>query len=194
MTDGRTPPRITKAKRVHGDTLIFRDAAVSDAEFILSLRTDVEKSRYLSQTDNDVAAQRAWLEHYATSEGQAYFIIEFNGEPIGTVRLYDARGGSFCWGSWILKEGRPRQAAMESALMVYAYALDHLQFDACHFDVRKGNDRVIKFHERFGAIRTGETELDFLFKIDRTSIQAARAKYTEFLSAGVTVSGLEPNS
>ena len=121
-------PSIRKASIVRGDTLIFRDATPDDAEFILSLRTDAEKSRYLSATTNELGAQRAWLERYASSEGQAYFIIEFNNESIGTVRLYDAQGESFCWGSWILKDGRPRQAAMESALMVYAYAIDHLGF------------------------------------------------------------------
>ena len=178
---------IKKAAYVRGDTLAFRDAGVEDAEFILSLRTDAEKSRYLSTTADDVVAQRAWLERYASSEGQAYFIIEFNGEPIGTVRLYDAQGGSFCWGSWILKDGRPRQAAMESALMVYAYAVDHLGFKACHFDVRKGNDRVIKFHERFGAKIVEETELDFLFQLSLAAIEESRERYVEFLRGGVSV-------
>lgn len=184
-------PSIRKASRVHGDTLAFRDAGVADAEFILSLRTDAEKSRYLSTTADDVGAQRDWLGRYASIEGQAYFIIEFNDEPIGTVRLYDAQGDSFCWGSWILKEGRPRQAAMESALMVYAYAIDHLGFKACHFDVRKGNANVIKFHERFGAQIVEETELDFLFTLSLDAISKSRLRYTEFLSGSVIVEGAE---
>lgn len=183
----RSIPCVAKAQRVHGDTLTFRDANVSDAEFILSLRVDAEKSRYLSQTANDIAAQHAWLERYAAGEGQAYFIIEFNGERIGTVRLYDAQENSFCWGSWILKDGRPRQAAMESALMVYAYVIDHLGFKACHFDVRKGNERVLKFHERFGAMRVGETEQDYLYSLSLESIQEARRRYSEFLSGEVRV-------
>jgi len=172
---------------VLGDTISFRDATTADAEFILSLRTDAGKSRFLSATDNDVGAQRAWLERYAASEDQAYFIIEFNGDPIGTVRLYDAQGGSFCWGSWILKDGRPRQAAMESALMIYAYAIDYLGFNACHFDVRKGNAGVIKFHERFGAQIVEETDLDFLFKLRLEAINESRRRYHEFLSGSVIV-------
>ncbi len=71
--------------------------------------------------------------------------IEFNGEPIGTVRLYDARQNSFCWGSWILKAGSPKHAAIESALMVYAYAVDHLSSQSAHFDVRKDNEGVWLF-------------------------------------------------
>ena len=42
-------------------------------------------------------------------------------------------------------------AAMESVLMVYAYAVDHLCFQSDHFDERKGNDIVSKSHKQFGA-------------------------------------------
>lgn len=181
-------PTIRKAALVRGETLVFRDACEADAEFILSLRTDEKKSRYLNATANDIEAQRKWLAHYATADDQAYFIIEFNNEPVGTVRLYDAQQESFCWGSWILKDGHPRQAAMESALMVYAYAVDHLGFKACHFDVRKGNERVWQFHERFGAQRVGETELDYLYSLSLQAIRNSLLRYREFLPQGATVS------
>jgi RimJ/RimL family protein N-acetyltransferase len=173
---------------VLGKTLAFRDARVEDAAFVLSLRMDPKKSRYLSSTTPDLDAQRAWLQRYASATDQAYFIIEHQDEPIGTVRLYDARADSFCWGSWILKDDRPSQAAMESALMVYAYAVDHLGFTAAHFDVRKGNERVWKFHERFGAKRTAETELDYLYSLDLCAIQESLQRYSRFLPEGVNVS------
>lgn len=182
--------KIRKAKRVVGKTLSFRNAIVSDAEFILSLRTDKDKARFLSSVSGDLADQRAWLGNYESSEDQAYFIIEYLGEPIGTVRLYDSQGDSFCWGSWILKEGRPRQAAMESALMVYAYGVDHLGFSASHFDVRKGNERVWQFHERFGARRIQETELDYYYRLDGEAIADSRLRYKEFLENHVGVEEL----
>lgn len=184
-------PTIRKASKVFGDTLEFRNASEADAEFILSLRTDSIKSKYLNPTPNDLSAQREWLRAYENGRGQAYFIITYQRRSIGTVRVYDARGDSFCWGSWILTSDRPKHAAMESALMVYAYAVDHLRFRACHFDVRKGNERVIRFHERFGATRTGETAQDYLFEMGYDQIQGARGLYTRFLSGAVTVDGLE---
>lgn len=183
--------RLRKAARVVGKTLTFRNAALEDAAFILSLRTDAEKSRYLSAVSGELAEQQAWLERYAQTDDQAYFIIEYQDEPIGTVRLYDPQGDSFCWGSWILKSSRPSQAAMESALMVYAYALDHLGFQAAHFDVRKGNERVWQFHERFGAVRTAETELDYLYRIDAVAITSSRIRYQHFLEGPVTVVGID---
>lgn len=185
VTQGAT---IRKAPQVVGKTLLFRDARVVDAALILSLRTDEKKSRYLSATSADIDAQRAWLENYSANDDQAYFIIEYQGEAIGTVRLYDAQKNSFSWGSWILRESSPSRAAIESALMVYAYAIDHLGFQAAHFSVRKGNDRVWHFHERFGALRVSETEQDYLYTLDLQSIMASRSRYSKFLSSGVTIS------
>lgn len=170
-----------------GKTLNFRNAMVDDAAFILSLRTDAEKSRYLSAVSGELAAQQAWLERYAEADDQTYFIIEYQDESIGTVRLYDPQGDSFCWGSWILKNSRPNHAAMESALMVYAYAVDHLGFAAAHFDVRKGNERVWQFHERFGAVRSAESDLDYLYRIEAPAITASRSRYQRFLADSVTV-------
>ena len=44
--------------------------------------------------------QAAWMQRYTDDRSQAYFVIEtLDGRPLGTVRLYDAREGSFCWGS-----------------------------------------------------------------------------------------------
>lgn len=179
--------RLRKAARVVGKTLSFRNATVADAAFILSLRTDVEKARYLSAVSGELAEQQTWLERYAQADDQAYFIIDYQDSPIGTVRLYDPQGESFCWGSWILHSSRPSQAAMESALMVYAYAVDYLGFSSAHFDVRKGNVRVWQFHERFGAVRTAETDLDYLYRIETPAITASRTRYQRFLESSVTV-------
>jgi RimJ/RimL family protein N-acetyltransferase len=162
---------------------VFRDAQESDAELILSLRTNARKGLHLSATSSDVEAQRSWLRQYAAAIDQAYFIIENRGEPIGTIRLYDARGNSFCWGSWIIADGQPAHVALESALMVYAYALDHLGFSAAHFDVRKANERVWAFHERFGAVRTDANEQDFFYVIEEQSIKASIHRYRRFWSS-----------
>lgn len=186
MTDNQ--PRLRKASKVTGKSLVFRNASVADAEFIISLRTDEDKSRYLSYTSPDVQMQREWLQKYAHVDDQAYFIIEsMSGEPLGTIRLYDPRGESFCWGSWILKSGRPSGAAMESALMVYSYAVDHLGFRAAHFDVRRGNEKVWQFHERFGAVRVREDELDYFYDLGLDAIRNSLDKYRRSLPEPVTV-------
>lgn len=180
MTASPTP-LIKKADLIFGKTLNFRDANVDDAGFILSLRTDDAKSQYLNAVSGILADQQDWLDLYAKSNNQAYFIIEYQNKPIGTVRLYDPRGVSFCWGSWIMVDERPPHVGIESALMVYAYATEYLGFSAAHLDVRKDNMRVWKFHEMLGAHRVAETEKDYLYKIDGDAIAAVRLRYQKFL-------------
>ena len=176
-----------KPRSVIGNKLIFRNAEVDDAEFILSLRTDKNKSKYLSSTAPDLAKQINWIEQYAKDASQIYFIIENQDhERVGTVRLYDQKGDSFCWGSWIKKDGAPPGFGIESALMVYHFAL-YLGFEKSHFDVRKQNVSVCQFHERFGAVIVGQSEQDFYYMIDREAIEKALDKFKRYLPDGIVV-------
>lgn len=180
-------PIFVKPKKVVGNNVVFRDANKDDAEFILQLRTDPVKGKYLSHTSSDFDLQVAWLEKYTKDNTQIYFIIEDkSGERFGTIRLYDIKGGSFCWGSWILREGRPSGFAMESALMVYHFAIG-LGFNKSHFDVRKGNQSVWQFHERFGAVRVAESDEDYIYNIFLSSIQQSLEKYKRYLPNGVEI-------
>jgi len=173
---------------VIGKTLTFRNAVESDADFILSLRTDSNKSQYRSQVSSDFDAQLKWLKAYADLHDQAYFIIEHQSKPIGTIRLYDALKNSFCWGSWILKKESPRQAAIESALMVYEYGIGHLCFEMSHFEVRKENQSVCKFHERFGAKRVREDSVNYYYELQGEKIEKAKHRYIDFLPNGIKIS------
>ena len=177
-----------RPREVTGPRLRFRDAGPPDAEFILSLRLDPRRGAHLSPTDPDLDAQRRWLKAYAGDPSQVYFIVEDGDHtPVGTVRLYDPQGQSFCWGSWILNGDAPPSSAVESTLMVYAFALA-CGFTAAHFDVRRGNEKVWQYHERFGATRTGEDELDFYYAIGEAQIHAALERYSDRIPDGVAIS------
>ena len=180
-------PVFRKPKKVIGNNLIFRDAIKEDAAFILELRTDSKKATYISKTSKDLKQQEAWLENYRNDNEQVYFIIlNKQHERVGTVRLYDNKNDSFCWGSWILKDGTPSSYSIESALLVYHLALN-LGFEKAHFDVRKGNQSVWKFHERFGAKKVGETTEDFIYNISLESIQISLNKYKKYLPNGFSI-------
>lgn len=184
---GIITPILIKPKMIIGNNLILRDATIEDAVFILELRTDLKKSRYLSKTSPDLLLQKEWLARYAQDDSQVYFIIQNkNFESIGTVRLYGPRQDSFCWGSWIIKEGSPSYVAIESALIVYHYAL-YLNFRNAYFSVKKGNKSVWKFHERFGAIKTGESADDYYYNISYRAIVDSLEKYAKFLPNGIEV-------
>lgn len=167
----REHPQLTAPRSARGPSLTFREARPDDAEFILSLRTDPEKNAHLSQVSDDVDAQRRWI----SENRDPYFIIEHKG-PVGTVRMYDQRGTSFSWGSWILSDEAPKSAAVESTCMVYRIGLD-LGFTASHFEVRKANEKVWQYHERWGAVRVGEGETDYYYSIDKGQILAGLERY-----------------
>mgnify|MGYP001809647060 CR=1 FL=1 len=163
----------------------FRLVEETDAVFILSLRLDPEKNRFVSPVKNDVEAQQQWIAEYKkreTAEKEFYFIIESReGEPLGTIRLYDFRGGSFCWGSWILKHEAPPYAALESVLSIYEIAIKQLGFLQSHTDVRKGNTAVQNFLLQFGAEITGEDDINTYFRMTAESYEQTRKKYRRFL-------------
>ena len=162
----------------------FKDNAVclrlvneSDAEFILKLRLDNKYNQFLSKVKGDLQSQVEWIRDYKKEEKlgiQYYFIIErSDGVPCGTVRIYDFNEDSFSWGSWILNEQKTRLAAIESAFKVYEYGFKNLGFKKSHFEVMKGNERVIKFHSKMGAVIDGEDAENLYFSISKESVMQA---------------------
>jgi hypothetical protein len=168
-----------------GKNINLRPVTVADAEFILSLRLDAERAKHLSATGSDVNKQRLWIDAYKirqTAGMEFYFIIEdHGGAPLGTVRLYDFVGESFCWGSWILRPESPASASIESALQVYELGFFELGFTASHFDVRKENSRVVAFHKRLGAIVVREDNLDYFFEYEKEAYTSVRERYKKYL-------------
>lgn len=167
---------------VIGKTIYFREVNTDDAEFILKLRTDPDKNKHLSITANDVGRQREFISNYLTSHSDFYFIIcDFEHKPKGTIRIYDIKDDSFCWGSWILSKDAPNKAAIESALLIYDFAFFSLHYKKSHFDVRKENCRVVDFHKRFGALVVGEDDLNYYFEYKRDAYLSAREKYIRYI-------------
>ena len=180
-------PRLRKVARIRGHRLLLRDAQVSDAAFIWQLRRNAARNQFMSPTSAELADQEAWLARYAQDPTQAYFVIAplaAPDAPLGTVRLYDAQGRSFCWGSWMMVPGAPAAAAMESALMVYHYA-QWLGFESAHFEVHEDNLPVRRFHERFGALRTSLRGDQVQYALTAADMQAALVKYSRWLPHGI---------
>lgn len=143
-----------------------------DADFICNLRADPKLNQHISKSSPDVAAQRAWIERYKQREAageEFYFVIQHQLKSFGVVRMYDFRGNSFCWGSWIILPNRPAGLVTYSAVMIYEMGFDILGFEQSHFDVRLGNKNVIDFHLRSGALPTLRDEVDqhFIFQKEK---------------------------
>lgn len=169
----------------------LRYVEIDDAEFILSLRLDKNKNKYLSSVGDDLEIQKEWIAAYKRREkdgSEYYYVIEERNdkrhESLGVVRLYNFKESSFCWGSWILKDGAPAYAAIESALNIYEEAFFSLFFLRSEFDVRKQNMKVVNFHKRFGATIIGEDELNYYFNLEKATYINKKNKYKKFFLFG----------
>jgi len=170
---------------VSGKYIDFRSVEEEDSLFIFSLRSDRKKRQYLSSIDGGVDAQREWIRRYKEREEaklEYYFVIESKeSERLGLVRLYDFEGDSFCWGSWIIKDDAPKSTAIKSALQVYQFAFYQLDFLQSNFEVRRGNEKVISFHQRFGAKIVGSNEKEYLFNFTKEDYDRAKIKYKRYI-------------
>lgn len=168
---------------ISGKNIDLRKVAASDAEFILSLRVDPLLNKNLSFVENDLDKQRKWICDNEENSLEWYFIIQNkNSQPVGTVRIYDVKEDSFCWGSWIVKPEARIYASFESAVLLYNYAFFTLGFTQSHFDVRKENKSVINFHLKMGAKIIKEDELNFYFIFKKELYQEMMESYLELVN------------
>lgn len=143
----------------------IRFVNIEDAEFILSLRCDEKKSKYLHKTEYNIEKQKEYIQNCLKKDNEWYLIIENKKhESLGTYRIYDLREDSFCIGSWLMIDDCSPQEVMEGEYLVKMFAFKKTGFQKFHFDVRKGNKKVIRYHKMMGARQVGETELDYLFE------------------------------
>ena len=168
-----------------GKNINMRTVEIDDAEFIFTMRQNESKTKYLSKVSGSVETQKEWIKNYKQREKEQkefYFVIESkNSKKLGLVRMYDFKDNSFCWGSWLIKENAPKSTAIESALQIYEFAFYKLSFDKSHFEVQKGNNKVIAFHQRFGAKIIDENEKEVFFNFEKNDYEITKEKYKRYL-------------
>lgn len=168
-----------------GDSVRLNLAREQDAPFLLGLRLDPLRNQNISATSSDLGAQVDWMCSYFLREAagqEAYFLIEVDGRPQGSLRLYDYRPAqdSFCWGSWIIQPGAPASTAYQSAVLAYDLAFGTLGFARAHFDVRQANVSVWKFHEKMGALLVREDSFDRHYSYEVEGYRQARVRLQKF--------------
>lgn len=132
----------------------------NDAEFIVSLRTDPIKSKFLSTTSNDIEAQQSWIKNYKEREVNGkdyYFMYEYNGKKAGVNRLYEIEGNHFIHGSWLFANDVPPYCALAAAVIAREIAYDILGLDI-EIDtagIHKDNVDVLQFARYMGCIFDG---------------------------------------
>lgn len=132
----------------------------SDAPFILGLRLDPLKSRYLGATDPKVESQVGWIREYKKreNEGTDYYFIYYYGEkPAGVNRIYKIQNGHFVHGSWLFSNNVPPYCSLAAAVIARQIAFYELGLnvetdtDGIHVD----NTGVLHFASFMGEVFTG---------------------------------------
>jgi RimJ/RimL family protein N-acetyltransferase len=168
--------------------IYFRLVDETDIDFILTLRLNENLNKHLSKTSSNQMFQLDWIKQYKQREtlGLDYYFLVVDKQlgDLGLVRVSDIdyANKTFTWGSWILKEDRPKYAALDTAILVYEFAFNELGLFLAKFDVRNENVKVISFHKRFGSSELYSNNLNTFFELKKTTyIQLKYSKYYKYL-------------
>lgn len=165
---------------------VFRLVDVDDAEFILSLRTDENLSKFLSKTKNDIHEQQKWIKKYKEREkqGQEYYIIcvdESKNEKLGLYRIYNLSEKGFETGSWLFKSKTNSNISVFTDLFLRNIFFSKFGYEHCFFEVIKGNDKVLKYHMMFRPMLIEEDGKRLYFKLSRENFEKHKNKLIKIM-------------
>jgi RimJ/RimL family protein N-acetyltransferase len=131
-----------------------------DAEFIVKLRNDPKKARYISVTSNCVDDQIRWIKSYKEREKEGkdyYFIYSYQGQLAGVNRIYEIENNHFIHGSWVFVDDIPPYCALAAGIIARELAFETLGLEE-EIDtagVHRDNTSVLQYIRLLGAEFTG---------------------------------------
>jgi len=134
--------------------ITLRLVNADDASFIIALRNDEKKSKFISKTSPDINAQKLWMLEYKIREqqGKEYYFIasDENNEDFATYRVYKIDSGLPEIGSWVSKPNYSNiKNSIKVDIAIKNYVLNELNFENVQFEVRKENFSVNNYHKLF---------------------------------------------
>lgn len=143
---------------VEGHAYSLRPVQARDAQFIFDIRSSsTARHRYIHPIGPCIAQQREWIDSYLARKNDYYWVIQRNstGKEEGLVGIYDLDNeiGSAEWGRWILWPSS--LGAVESALLIYRAAFQHLNLKSLYCITVADNKPVVSFHDSCGLPRIG---------------------------------------
>ena len=156
-----------------------------DAEFILKLRTNERLSQHIHSTVDDLETQKRWIREYKKREAEGreyYFIYSQNKDFVGVNRISNIFEYYGLGGSWLCSPDNDPLVSMTTPVVGNDICFDEIQLDYIVMDVRKANKHVWKFHESVGAIRIGESSIDYYYYLYKDNYYANREKFLKLLN------------
>jgi hypothetical protein len=166
--------------------LLFRFVEITDAEFILSLRTDDKLSLYLNKTSQNIQDQINWINDYKKREvnKEEFYVIccsPDNEIKFGVNRIYNIKNNSFEIGSWLFRSNIGNSIAIVSDLFCRSFFFNQTNFTKCVFEVRRKNKKVLKYHKMFSPRIISEDENNFYFELDKDNFIKHKNKLIKLL-------------
>lgn len=141
---------------------------MNDATFILSLRSDPNRTKYMVTLDEKTENQKKWIQEYKKreKEGLDYYFIYSNMEEkqIGVNRIshVDYKEKTAKSSSWITVDGLIYEP-FKMLVIHNEIAYNLLGIETIRSDVHKKNSRVIRFLKLFNyKFKDNETEYYYL--------------------------------
>lgn len=164
--------------------IVIRSVEISDAEFILKLRTDKELGRFISPTSPNFEDQVNWIQEYKIREkaGLEYYFIaqDLLDNRYGTIRLYNFDDHSFEIGSWLFRSDSPIGMAVKAHFIGFEIGFEILNKKYSRFEIRKKNEGVLKYMENFETTLVGENELNYYYILSKENFYRCRNKLSIF--------------
>ena len=147
-------------KAIIGKNIDLLPVEVGHAQFIVDLRNDKEKCKYIHNVSDSLDDQIRWIEAQRKREGDYYFIIaNKNGTSLGTVGL-SSIVGKCGETSRFVSYGNAIEN-VEANLLITDFAFDVIGLDYIKGYVGVENKKVISLQKKFGYIFDEEpSELD----------------------------------
>lgn len=164
--------------------IILRLVEVSDAEFILNLRTNPKLSTFISDTSTNILDQIKWIQNYKVKEmqGQEYYYIaqDQHSNKYGTIRLYDFDEKSFILGSWIFLPNSPIGMAVKTHFIGIETGFELINGEYCRITVNKKNTGVLRYLADFKPTITYENDVDLYLTISKENFFNLKNKISIF--------------
>ena len=181
--------------KIEGRYINLREAEVNDSDFILSLRTDERKTRYIHKTQNNLQNQIDYLQRYKEQNDEWYFIVEDKqGKNLGTRRiaccplwysgfLEKNDIGNLTFASWIMADFANVLESLESDYLIKDFFFENFPYEIVMSAVHKDNVRVLKYHQSWGSKIIGyyEPEEHYLLHLTKGDFYTHKTKFSRML-------------
>lgn len=128
-----------------------------DIELIRTWRNSEEVASYMySESKITKEQQENWFKKISTDDSSNYWIIEYDGKPLGLASLTGINKTlNSCYWAFYLGDTSVRGAGIGGKVEynVLNYVFEDLKLNKLRCEVFTFNDKVIKMHEKFGFRR-----------------------------------------